>query len=383
MPGENRQRRARTVLEELIWARQMTFEEFVEYAESFAQEHGQPGTLSLRHLHRLASGQRTGRPALPTTRRLLEAIFDVPWAVLLGEPGGSRAEARSGEAGRLSILVRNARRLDLETVKLCAGQIDTIRQLDRRFGAATLLEQLRQHAANVHQLATYTVDPRLRRALAAVLTDAHTLCGWQSLDLGETVAAWNHYRDACEAARIAESAVLLAHAQAEQAVVLADAGETAMASELAAHACAESHRCAPALLRAWLAAAHGEALAAHGQETASLRAFDEAARLLPAESAPEPESPYIALNDTHLARWRGHAMARFGHPDAVEVLTEALAHHDRTFVRAESGLRVDLALAHAACGERDQARVYRDQARELAGAVGSARQLGRLACFTV
>ncbi|MGB8201192.1 MAG: hypothetical protein WCF33_16115, partial [Pseudonocardiaceae bacterium] len=126
----------------------------------------------------------------------------------------------------------------------------------------------------------------------------------------------------------------------------------------------------------WLAAAHGEALAAHGDRTASLHAFDRAAELLPSDAT--DDRPYVALDIVHLARWRGHALARFGHPDATAVLTNALNRLDPTFVRAETALRVDLATALAASGNRDEARTHADQAAQLAAQVGSTRQRRRI-----
>lgn len=368
----------RTVLEQQIRARRMTFEEFVSYAEMFARQHGEPGTLSLRHLNRLAGGTHQG-PSRPATRRLLEAIFDLPWEQLMARPGADqKSDVPNGGAGLLSGELRIARRVDTETVRLLAGQIDTVRELDRRFGAGALLSQLLAHTAHVRHLLAYTVNDKTRRALAFILVDAYTLAGWQTLDQGETFPSWNHYRNACEAARTAESPTWLAHAQAEQAVVLSDTGETALATQLTEHACESTRRSAPALLRAWLAAAHGEALAVDGQQSASLRAFDQAATLMPAIPIPEAGSPYMALDDVHLARWRGHALARFGHPDATVVLTDALVRHDSTFVRAETGLRVDLARAYSARGEPEEAARQRAKAVGLANEIGSVRQRKRL-----
>lgn len=83
---------ARTVLEQQIRARRMTFEEFVDYTEQFAREHGEPGTLSLRHLKRLAGGAHKGS-SRPATKRLLEAIFRQPWEQLLASPRLTRAPA--------------------------------------------------------------------------------------------------------------------------------------------------------------------------------------------------------------------------------------------------------------------------------------------------
>lgn len=80
----------RTVLEQKIRERRQTFEEFAEYAEEFAREHGHPGTLSPRHLQRLVAGRGPkGQPlgsVRPATARLLESIFDVSVGELLAAP---------------------------------------------------------------------------------------------------------------------------------------------------------------------------------------------------------------------------------------------------------------------------------------------------------
>ncbi len=141
---------------------------------------------------------------------------------------------------------------------------------------------------------------------------------------------------------------------------------------------ARSVPAAQPLLRSWLAAAHGEALAADQQEDASLHAFDDALALLPDIPTRLADGPYLALDTAHLIRWRGHALASFGHPDAITVLTDALDQHDTEFTRAEAGLRTDLVLAYIAVGEHDAARQHLAAARHIADAVGSARQRDRL-----
>lgn len=80
----------RTVLELKIRERRQTFEEFAEYAETYARDHRESGTLSVRHLQRLAAGcRRNGQPLgplRPATARLLEAIFGVSIDELLAPP---------------------------------------------------------------------------------------------------------------------------------------------------------------------------------------------------------------------------------------------------------------------------------------------------------
>lgn len=77
----------RTLLEQMLWERRQTYEEFVEFAEGFAREHGEPGTLSVRHLARLVAGAHPdGRPlgpVRPATARLLERIFGLSITELL------------------------------------------------------------------------------------------------------------------------------------------------------------------------------------------------------------------------------------------------------------------------------------------------------------
>jgi 8-oxo-dGTP pyrophosphatase MutT (NUDIX family) len=80
------QRSARTLLEQLIRSRRQTFEEFVDYAAGFARDHNEIGTLSLRHLQRLAAGGTSSTQLRPATARLLERIFGEDVELLLSSP---------------------------------------------------------------------------------------------------------------------------------------------------------------------------------------------------------------------------------------------------------------------------------------------------------
>jgi hypothetical protein len=389
-----RDRPPTTLLELKIRERGMTLGEFIQHAEEFARDHGERGTISMRHLQRLISP--TGRPASlrPATRRLLEAIFATSAVELLGPPPRADlgeansqvgAECTSSvvadwqrQAAEVARLVARSARVDQEALDLLASQVENTRRLDRRFGASTLLGALRLHAEHVEQLLMHATDARIRRSLAAVLVDAHTLAGWQSLDRGEIVKAWWHYGRACEAALITESSALRAHALAKQAVVLSDVGRTADGAAMSGHA-RSLGRSGAAMLRTWLAAAHGEALAAAGERMDSLRAFDEAIAAMPSGCTfDSDEEPYVGLDDVHLARWRGHALARIGDPEAVQILSGALHDHDAEFTRAEAALRVDLSLAHLAAGDAAAADEQRQAAMVVINAVGSIRQQQRL-----
>jgi hypothetical protein len=369
------ERAARTLLEHRIRERRMTLDEFVDYAEKFARDHHEPGTLSRRHLQRLTSGTTPGTPR-PATARLLERIFGEPITALLAPPRATLPAEVDGPASELRQLLDAARRVDTSTLALLHQQLHAIRRLDRQLGALVVREELTAKIHQVEQLCTHSLAPRTREPLAALLSEMHTLAGWQALDLGDLSGAWRHYHHARAAAAQSGSPPHQAHAATEQAFVLLDAGATADAVDLLDHARHHATHTAPRVLRAWLAAAHGEALAAHNQRSASLHAFDHADRLLPTEDA--DERPYVALNPTHLARWRGHALARFGHPDAIPVLTHALANLDPTFTRARTALHIDLATAHTATGNHPQARADARKAHSLAQQLGSVRQRRRL-----
>ncbi len=73
----------RTRLEQRIRERRLTFEEFVEFAETFARKSGEDGTLSVRHLQRLVAGGSTASRLRPATARLLERIFNEDIGILL------------------------------------------------------------------------------------------------------------------------------------------------------------------------------------------------------------------------------------------------------------------------------------------------------------
>lgn len=270
-----------------------------------------------------------------------------------------------------------ARTVDAATVEVFRRQVDNARHVDRRFGAVTLLDQLRSIIKQIESLLDYSTVSDHREALAGVLTEVSTLAGWNALDRNAYGQAWRHYERAKAAAREARSVPLLAHATAEQAFVLIDIGEVQEAARQLAHARSIAEGVAPPLLRSWLAAAHGEGLAATGERDDALRAFDAADALLP-QNPQDPALPFIFLGGSNLDRWRGNALAKLGEPDAIDQLTEVLARVPGEFTRAKVGTLVDLAFAHAAAGDREAARHYAKQARRVASQIKSDRQLRRL-----
>lgn len=370
---------ARTLLEQKIRQRRLTFEEFAAFAEHFARSHGEPGTLSVRHIQRLASGrgengQPLGTPRAPTAR-LLERIFDTPIERLLSPPRSVPAE--SGAEIELRQMLHASAAVDRSVLTLLHEQLAATRRLDRQLGAAVARDEVLAKVDQVSRLLTYSVTPATREGLAAHLSELCSLAGWQALDTGDRASAWRHYSAAKSAAAQCPDPAFAAHSAAGLAFTLIDLEQTAEAAELLAVAREGAKGRVSRLITAWLAAAHGEALAAAGQATTSLQAFDRAEALLPGDGATEG-APYVVLDAVHLGRWRGHALARIGDRSAVDVLSAALERLDPTFARAEVGLRVDLATALTSIGERTAAREHVATAKVHAAEIGSRRQLRRL-----
>lgn len=374
-----------TMLSTLLRERGVTAEEFSEQANRYARQHGIDATLSPRHVHRLASGRRAdGRPLGPVrlgTRRLLEEMLGIPVDRLLKPTTASPDEVRdwSSEALELRARIASGRNVDQHTIALLQEKLDLTRVIDRRLGGTLLLGELRAQVDQMWALLASILNHSTRISLARVLVDSCTLAGWQSLDQGDVHESWQHYDRARSAARVAESSALEAYACAGQAVVLMDIGNADSATELTAHACHIAHGSSPAILTAWLYAGHGEALAATGDEAGSQRAFDNAEKSLIEDNT---DAPYLVFDSTHLARWRGSAMARLHSQDATEVLTAALERMDPSFTRAEAALRIDLAQTLTNQRKYDEAAAHIDRARLLAAQIGSTRQRRRLEAFT-
>ncbi|UKD59325.1 tetratricopeptide repeat protein [Amycolatopsis sp. FU40] len=329
--------------------------------------------MSATSLKTKLSRWENGREAVSQPyRRLFRDVYG-----RTNEELGFPDEETNDEAEELVSRLALARSVDAETVEIFKRQVDQARHVDRRFGGVALLDQLRSNIGQLQSLLNFSTMHGQREALAGVLTEASALAGWEALDRNAIRQAWEHHETAKAAAREAGSPILLAHSTAQQAFILIDLGEIEPAVGQLGEARAIAERTAPPVLRAWMAAAHGEGLAAAGQRDDALRAFDSADTHLPTDPV-DPALPFLFLGGAHLDRWRGHALSRLGEADAIQQLADALPRLPPDFIRAKTGMLVDLAFAHAAAGNRDAALDHARQARRLAAQIRSDRQLRRL-----
>ena len=285
--------------------------------------------------------------------------------------------ARPGQDTELLRQITAARSIDGTVVRVLQGETDNIRLLDRRLGAPAVAGSLEAHISHIETGLRYSLRPGNREQLAVVLADASALAGWQAIDMGRLSRAWEHFERAIAAAREAGDACLLAFAAGEQAYVLLDLHRPAEALAMVRAAYEETQAAIPHEVRGWLRAAEAEMAAAAGEESTCRTALDSAAREIGHGPARE-DLPYLALNETHLARWRGNCLVLFGDPQTADDLTAALAAMDGSFTRAEASLRCDLAAALHVRGEQDEAKRHLKRARELAQITGSARQRRRI-----
>ncbi|MGY1582997.1 XRE family transcriptional regulator [Streptomyces sp. MN13] len=276
-----------------------------------------------------------------------------------------------------------SRSISLTMVNTFMDQTELFRTMDRQMGAASLVDQMTAHLTTLEDALTFAVLPETRRPVARALAGAATLAAWQALDVGAIERAWRHYELGKRAAQEAEEPMYLAHATAEQAYVLCDAGRAPMAVQLIREAQRLGGKAMSPRLTAWLYAAEAEICARAGMADDCKRALENAVRSLPpGEEARDPDMLSIFLNEGHLTRWRGNALVLIGDDEAVESLYKALDTTDPTFIRASAGLRCDLAQAHMARGEYDQAQEHLRQARLIANRTGSVRQRRRIEQLT-
>jgi hypothetical protein len=378
----------RTLMEQLIRQRDVTYEELCVEFDKVARRMGERGTLSVRHLQRLAYGERSGQRSTPTTRRVMRQLFGHSMQELLGPPQpaatsgmgqhsiGAASPTADGASRDLVDRLRSGAKVDDAAVAALAAQTNYLRVMDRRIPGPALAFQLAGHINSLHWLLEHAVLSRNRTSLAGELSDAEALAAWVALDMSDVGAAWRHHEAARLAAREAESPALLAHAMVQQAFVLTEIGEAGSALDLVREAHSNATGAVPELLISWLWAGEGEVLAAAHDDCGSRSAFDRALGTLPAAS-PDPELPYIQLDELHLARWHGNVLARLGDAAAVDRLYTAIKAEDQS-LRAKAALHADLAYTLTAVGDRDQAQRQLTQAERFATQAGSARQRRRL-----
>ncbi|BDH08391.1 hypothetical protein HEK131_56180 [Streptomyces seoulensis] len=359
-------------------ARGWSQERLIREIERYARQHltDIASTASLRvYVSEWENGKRTISDRYASLLRQLLGVTDEE---LRGAPTVPVAATADGYDDLLS-RIDAASNVGTSMVDAFNAQTELLRSMDRQMGAAGLIDQMTGHLAALEDALNFAVLPSARRPVALALAGASTLAAWQAIDSGAVERAWRHYETAKSAARDAEAPMYLAHAMGEQAFVLCAAGRPALGVELVRDAQRSLGQSGSPRLRAWLHATEAELCAHSGMVDDCRRALDKASGCIP--DGPEDRDPdmlSIFLNGSHLTRWRGNVLGLLGDAEAVSSLYDALQGMDPTFVRARAGLHTDLAHAHLARAEYDDAQTHLRQARLLASRTGSVRQRRRV-----
>ncbi|MFD9135510.1 XRE family transcriptional regulator [Streptomyces bottropensis] len=359
-------------------ARGWSQERLVREIEQYARRHvtDVASTASLRVY--VSEWENSKRSISDRYAVILRQLMGVTDAELRGAPLVAATPTADGYDELLS-RIDSASSIDESMVQAFNDQTELLRMMDRRLGAASLVDQVTGHLAALEDALSFAVLPHTRRPVALALAGASTMAAWQAIDAGAVERAWRHYELAKRAARDAEAPMYLAHAMAEQAYVLCEAGRPVLGVDLIRDAQRSLGQAGSPRLRAWLYAAEAEMCAHASMPDDCRHALDMAVASIPAgHEDRDPDMLSIFLNSAHLARWRGNVLALLGDGEAVTSLYDALDVADPTFVRANAGLHTDLAQAHLARAEYDDASTHLRQARLLASRTGSIRQRRRV-----
>lgn len=371
---------ARTVLEQKIRERRETFEEFAEYAERFAREHNESGTLSVRHLQRLAAGRRSDGTALgplrPATSRLLEHIFGMSIDELLGP--GSVAEASTPHAVPSrpdhAVLLTAPPELAISYLR---EQWHLLVRADNLFGPARVRRLVHAQIELVEAI-LWQAPHKLRPSLLSLGAEYAESAAWLHEDAGEASATFWTGR-ALEWARAAGDDRLVAWVlfrRSQQVAAERDASQAVGLAQAARGTDALS-----AQMRAAITQQEAYGLALDGDEAACQRTLDKALGWAAADDTHgDARSGHGAFcTDSYIELRRAECWQMLGQPQrAVPTYQTALAGLPEAYHRDRGHGLAQLAGALVAIDEPEQAANAAAEALAIASGCGSDRTLWRI-----
>lgn len=298
----DQERKPRTVLERVLWQREEdTYEDVVREFNATAQELRADATITVRHLTRLASGERNHVQA--TTRRVLQRMFGVPVSELLG-PWTDEAEhcveatvqaAESGpapiwrgsEKEMVNMAAQRARKFSMLSQESLTEETleqvyDDLRDLAISYQIRPLgeiLGNLVDLQDSVFTLLETRQRPREARQLYVAAGITGGLLAKASHDLGETHAAATQARTAFVCAENADHNGLRAWLRGMQALIAYWAGRHREAIRYAQQG-TEYARLSGGTGSVWLPVSEARSWAALGnaeQTAAAIQRSEEAA----------------------------------------------------------------------------------------------------------
>ncbi|MFJ7204779.1 helix-turn-helix domain-containing protein [Streptomyces sp. NPDC098789] len=229
------------------------------------------------------------------------------------------------------------------------------RRLDASTPSRELTEVVQAHLRLVQTVSRATGDDRQRARLAAVASEAASLVGWLSWDMGDHGSARSWYASAVRAARAAGEPLLAAYQAGSMAQFEADAGNGDQALAWTSKARTYLAAGGPLIADAWLLSVEAVAHAAVGNERATDKALTASrtsvSRLRAEDPAPWPW--VFHFSEAKVAAARVNCGARLGLSGWVlDADTTVLA---TGHAKQRALLLLDIAAGHLAAGRVEAA----------------------------
>lgn len=247
---------------------------------------------------------------------------------------GQHQEAESGHAATLRVATTAYRRLDGTTP------------------SRQLAEVVLPHLGLIQSITRDTRDVEARARLAAVGSEAASLAGWLSWDMGDAGSARTWYGSAIRAARQSGNALLAAYQTGSLAQMEAETGNAAQALTLVNSARRQLGAQVIAIADAWLSTVEALAHAAAGDERASDRALVRSrTEALRVSSEEPPPWPWVfTFDEKKVTACRLACGARLNRPEWIFDGDEAALVASATHEKQRALLQLDLASGHMASG---------------------------------
>ncbi len=281
----------RTVLEQMLWKQDRTYEELACDFDGLARQMGERATMSARHLRRLASGQRSG--TTPVTRRVLQQMFGLPTGELLqsladghGTVTSTPAEgilADPSERELVAMAAQRARKFTLSTKATASAEsveqvYDDVRRLAvayPRHPLSEVLATLVQVQDSTYELLEHRQRPQQARDLYLLAGVVGGMLAKASHDLADPYAAMTQARAAFLCADNADHDGLRAWLRGLQALIAYWAGrpaESVRYAQSGAEYVAEGYGSAGV----WLSLSQARGLASLGDREGTMHAIRQA-----------------------------------------------------------------------------------------------------------
>lgn len=297
MAGNPQSRAAvpRTVLEQVLWGQEYTYEELAGRFEEVANRLGEKATITPRHLRRLAAGERPS--ATPATRRVLQAMFGCPVDRLLSStldavstpPYGNSLDAEQGMSGlepcdrkalqqatqrAHGIILRlSTTNVNGETMDQIYDDVSSLTVSYQRESPSSVIGRLIQTQDQIFELLEGRQAPAHTRDLLLLAGVTSGLLGKISHDLTDSHTAMTHSRTAYLCADNADHNGLRVWVRSLQSLIAYWAGRYGESARYAQHGASIA---ASGTARVWLHLSEARATAALGNVEAALVAIQRA-----------------------------------------------------------------------------------------------------------